>query len=182
VEHNGFLISGARSNAPPRDADNDGVPDETDRCPNTPPGAAVNAQGCSIGQLCPCDGPWQNHAEYVRCVVRYAWEFYRQGLITAEQRRTVLHDAVMSDCGKHRGEPEALCMHPLPVTREECLRDGFQFILSGDATGGCVIESSTDLVHWTAVDTRAIAVTGEESACPVQGDIRACFYRVRLIP
>jgi hypothetical protein len=182
IEPDGFLISGTRSNTPPRDADHDGVPDETDRCPNTPTGTVVNAQGCSIAQLCPCDGPWQNHAEYVRCVVRYAWEFYRQGLITAEQRRTILHDAVMSDCGRHQGRPEALCMHPLPVTREECLHDGFQFILSGDATSGCVIESSTDLVHWTLVGTQQVAVTGEEVACSARDDFQARFYRVRLTP
>jgi hypothetical protein len=182
IERNGFLISGARSNAPPRDADNDGVPDETDRCPNTPPGTVVNAQGCSLAQLCPCDGPWPSHADYVRCAVSHAWEFYRQGLITAEQRRNILRDAVMSDCGRQPGRTEPLCVHALPITREECLREGFQFIVSGDATGGCVIESSTDLVHWTAVDAREATVTGEESLCPVPDDLRACFYRVRLVP
>jgi hypothetical protein len=135
-----------------------------------------------MAQLCPCEGPWQNHAEYIRCVVRHAWEFYRQGLITAAERQAILHDAVMSDCGRHQGESEPLCMHPLPVTREECLRDGFQFILSGDASGGCVIESSTDLVHWAAISEREVTITGEESACPVQNHFQACFYRVRLIP
>jgi hypothetical protein len=73
-------------------------------------------------------------------------------------------------------------MHPLPVTREECLRDGFQFILSGDASGACVIESSTDLVHWTAISDWEIVIPGEETACPVQNHPQACFYRVRLIP
>jgi len=182
IEGSGFLISGTRSHIPPRDADSDGVPDDRDRCPDTPPGTVVNAYGCSIAQLCPCDGPWQNHAEYVRCVVHHAWEFYRQNLITAAERRSILHEAVMSDCGRHEGESEPLCMHPLPVTHEERLLDGFQFILSGDALGGCVIESSTDLVHWTLVDTQQVAVTGEEGACSARDASRARFYRVRLTP
>jgi len=33
------------------DADADGVPDGTDLCPNTPPGAAVNAVGCPLADL-----------------------------------------------------------------------------------------------------------------------------------
>jgi OmpA-OmpF porin, OOP family len=33
---------------PPMDTDGDGVPDSVDRCPATPRGAAVNAQGCEL--------------------------------------------------------------------------------------------------------------------------------------
>ena len=33
---------------PPMDGDGDGVPDSADRCPGTPRGAAVNAQGCEL--------------------------------------------------------------------------------------------------------------------------------------
>lgn len=39
---------GARKVAPPMDGDGDGVPDETDKCPSTPPGAPVDAQGCEL--------------------------------------------------------------------------------------------------------------------------------------
>ena len=166
----------------PQDSDHDGVPDEHDACPNTPFGAVVNARGCSIAQLCPCDGLWSNHAEYVRCVVQHAWEFCRQGLITPDQRQQIEHDAVMSDCGRHEGESEPVCIIPLPLTSEECRRDGFQFILSGDASNGCVVECSTDLVHWTVVETQQVAVSGEEIACPVRNDVSTCFYRVRLTP
>lgn len=34
--------------APPADSDNDGVADKKDRCPNTPAGARVNADGCEM--------------------------------------------------------------------------------------------------------------------------------------
>lgn len=33
---------------PPPDSDGDGVPDPSDRCPNTPPGVAVDANGCPL--------------------------------------------------------------------------------------------------------------------------------------
>ena len=33
---------------PPPDADNDGVPDDLDLCPNTTPGATVDASGCPV--------------------------------------------------------------------------------------------------------------------------------------
>ena len=32
----------------PKDSDGDGVPDDKDRCPNTPAGARVDAQGCEL--------------------------------------------------------------------------------------------------------------------------------------
>src|SRR5258708_5688449 len=38
-----------RSPAVTRDTDRDGVPDVKDRCPGTPPGAAVDAAGCPAG-------------------------------------------------------------------------------------------------------------------------------------
>jgi hypothetical protein len=166
----------------PQDSDRDGVPDDRDQCPDTPAGAAVDAHGCSIAQLCPCDGPWANHAEYVRCVVQHAWEFCGQGLITPDQRKEVEHDAVMSDCGRREGESEPLCIIPLPVTSEQCQRDGFKFILSGEASGGCVVECSTDLVHWTVVETQPVAISGQEIVCPARNDVSACLYRVRLTP
>jgi hypothetical protein len=35
------------------DSDGDGVPDNTDKCPNTPPGQPVNMAGCADSQLMP---------------------------------------------------------------------------------------------------------------------------------
>jgi len=35
---------------PPPDSDGDGVPDSIDKCPNTPPGAKVDASGCEFDQ------------------------------------------------------------------------------------------------------------------------------------
>ncbi len=33
---------------PPKDSDGDGVPDDLDRCPNTPPGVKVDSSGCPL--------------------------------------------------------------------------------------------------------------------------------------
>ena len=63
------------------DSDGDGVPDAFDLCPGTPPGAVVDASGCSIDQLCPCNGPWKNHGEYVSSVAKLA-----EGITTFCQR------------------------------------------------------------------------------------------------
>lgn len=86
----------------PVDGDRDGVPDFRDACPNTLPNEAVNADGCSIEQLCPCDGPWGNHAEFVNCMKKVASEFFNAGLITRSERRERVTAAARSDCGKRR--------------------------------------------------------------------------------
>jgi hypothetical protein len=89
----------------PPDQDFDGVPDAADLCPDTPVGTIVNANGCSIAQLVPCDGPatggaWKNHGQYVSSVAHAANEFLQQGLITASQRSAIVSQAAHSDCAK----------------------------------------------------------------------------------
>ena len=86
----------------PLDSDGDGVVNYLDHCQDTPRGAIVNANGCSIEQLCPCDGPWRNHAEYIMCVRETAREFSGTGLITDGERRRVLLRAAKSHCGRRR--------------------------------------------------------------------------------
>jgi len=82
------------------DSDGDGVPDDLDACPDTAPGDIVNADGCSIAQICPCDADWRNHGHYVRCVVLCARSFLRAGLITRQQAHEIVVAAAKSDCGK----------------------------------------------------------------------------------
>jgi hypothetical protein len=81
----------------PGDCDGDGVPDEQDLCSATG-GGAVDAHGCSIAQLCPCDGGWTNHNEYVNCVSSRAIEFYVAGRITAEQEDAIIAEAAAASC------------------------------------------------------------------------------------
>jgi probable HAF family extracellular repeat protein len=136
--------------------------------------------GCTIAQLCPCDNSWRSQAEYVRCVIQQAWRFFRAGLITADQRRAIIRDAILSDCGKRAAEP--VCIHVLPLTPEECRRDGTQFVLTGDSIGACIIETSTDLVHWIPAQMDPIFIDGREVVCADPNPVPARFYRVRLDP
>lgn len=82
------------------DEDNDGVPDSVDHCPGTPPGAVVDADGCSIDQLVPCDGPWKNHGQYVSTIAHVSQDFVREGLISHQERAEIVSGAAQSDCGK----------------------------------------------------------------------------------
>jgi hypothetical protein len=87
------------------DADADGVPDAQDACPDTAAEAVVDAQGCSIDQLVPCEGPatggtWKNHGEYVSTFSHVVSEFVAQGLIGRNQKGKLVSQAARSDCGK----------------------------------------------------------------------------------
>jgi hypothetical protein len=86
------------------DLDGDGVPDSLDNCPNTPPFTIVNADGCSIEQLVPCNGPasggkWKNHGAYVSTIAHVANYFLAQGLISEDQKDAIVAAAAQSNCG-----------------------------------------------------------------------------------
>ncbi len=88
------------------DSDFDGVPDDVDQCPNTPLCTLVDAQGCSIDQLAPCEGPrvggvWKNHGHYVAAVAHAVHEFLTQGLISESQAGEIVSEAARSDCGRN---------------------------------------------------------------------------------
>jgi len=177
TEADGFIISAV---FPECDGDGDGVPDARDTCPDTPPGAIVNGDGCAIAQLSPCAGPWQHHADYIDSVITYAWKFYRDGIITAQQRAGIIHDAAQSDCGRSPQAREAARVHLLPITLEECLSGGLRVVVSRDPIGSCTIETSTDLVHWTLLHTLDAADIGSEIGCPHAVGEPSRFFRVRL--
>jgi hypothetical protein len=82
------------------DEDGDGVGDSLDLCPGTPAGALVDANGCSLDQIAPCDGPWKNHGQYVSTVVHAVREFLAEGLISVEEANEIVVEAAQSDCGK----------------------------------------------------------------------------------
>ena len=45
----------------PLDSDNDGVPDYLDKCPGTPAGVKVDKDGCPPPVVCPAQGRKGNH-------------------------------------------------------------------------------------------------------------------------
>jgi hypothetical protein len=88
------------------DVDGDGVLNDADICAATPVGDIVHpANGCSIAQLSPCDGPrgtilpWRNHGKYVSSVARSAKEFLDKGLISDFERGAFVSQAGQSTCG-----------------------------------------------------------------------------------
>jgi len=91
------------ANAGQEDADADAVGDACDQCGEATD-ATVNRRGCSIEQLCPCDGSednraWKNQDQYFHCVKKKARDFRRKGFIDAEAREQILDAAKASICG-----------------------------------------------------------------------------------
>jgi len=82
------------------DADQDGVEDAFDICPNTPLGVVVDRHGCSISQHCPPCGEWRNHGQFVACVSITAGIFFLLGDISVAQTGEIISTAARSDIGK----------------------------------------------------------------------------------
>ena len=80
------------------DTDGDGIPDADDACIGDPAGP-VDATGCSVAQLCPCDNEWKNHGSYVSCVSQTAESFLDDGLLTEAEKDDLVSQAGPSSCG-----------------------------------------------------------------------------------
>jgi glucose/arabinose dehydrogenase len=86
------------------DLDGDGVLDEGDACVPSPVGEVVDATGCAISELCPCEHPlggdrWKNHGAYVSCVAHASEDLMEAGLITEAEKDTLVSTAAESTCG-----------------------------------------------------------------------------------
>lgn len=81
------------------DADDDGVPDEVDECLDEEVGGLVDATGCSLEQLCPCDADWKNHGAYVRCVAHATGDLVAAGAISGREKGALVAEAGASECG-----------------------------------------------------------------------------------
>jgi hypothetical protein len=90
------------------DSDHDMVPDYDDLCPMTPGEEIVDPDGCSLVQLCPCDGPmesidaWKNHGKYVSCIAQQSDDFVEMSLISEIEQDAIIDEAAESGCGKRR--------------------------------------------------------------------------------
>jgi hypothetical protein len=109
-DKDGDLIANDDDNCPKAandeqlDGDMDGVGDACDACDGDPGEDAIDKKGCTIDQLCPCDGPepdraWKKHRKYFKCVKHKAKKFKRKGWIDRYERRAVVSDARESTCG-----------------------------------------------------------------------------------
>jgi len=110
VDADGDGIPDAQDNCPTvangdqRDSDGDGVGDACDQCAGTTDGL-VTRQGCSIAQLCPCDGPavdrqWESQTDYLGCVLRATRTFRRSGQMSRTESLQTLRRASRSGCGR----------------------------------------------------------------------------------
>ena len=85
------------------DDDNDNVTDAQDSCPGTPMGVLIYANGCSSVQhlelMCPSNGTYRNHGQYVQCVAHEAEDQVADGLITSQEKDAIVATAAKSDIG-----------------------------------------------------------------------------------
>jgi hypothetical protein len=170
----GAVVDEHGCSADQRDSDGDGVSDAYDQCPHTPAGAIVNEYGCSIAQLCPCAGPWRNHAQYVDCVTTTARGFWDDEIITGQQRDNIVSEAQRSDCG--RRSPRLLMA---PQCTDEIRTNGCRLMLEGDGPATCIVECSTNLIQWTPIRTNSLSGVMLEIRDTEAGTAPRRFYRLR---
>ncbi len=98
------IVQNADSQGSENDADSDGAGNACDACPGTASGDAVDNDGCSIAQACPCDfdedgNPWAGHMKYRRCVADEVFRFRLLKIITGDEADQIKEDAAASTCG-----------------------------------------------------------------------------------
>jgi len=81
------------------DDDGDGIIDSVDACPQTAIGQVADATGCSIAQLCPCNGDWKNHGAFVSCNAKQTERFVSLLLMTSWEKDAWMSAAGQSSCG-----------------------------------------------------------------------------------
>ena len=84
----------ASAQAPPADADQDGVVDTQDACLDTPAYDLADASGCSV-----CDCAAESRRAYVRCVIAEVRARRIADTISRKAARLVLRAARSSTCG-----------------------------------------------------------------------------------
>jgi hypothetical protein len=167
----GWLVKLSPEN---NDCDGDGVPNNLDQCPNTPMGEVVNAHGCGISQLCPCEQGWRNHNEYVQCVRTNATQFLLAGLISESRRNQIVQVARDSSCGRRHPR---LVIPPQPAADIRAI--GCHLLLDGDGPVTCVIECSEDLLNWRPISTNLLDGTQITITDTDASSAPRRFYRIQ---
>lgn len=84
------------------DADDDGIDDAFDLCPDTVSATPTDAAGCSVEQACPCgdtnDVAWRNRGHYVVCLLRAAFRVREFNQMPRSQLKTLLPRPAWRQC------------------------------------------------------------------------------------
>jgi hypothetical protein len=192
------------------DGDGDGVPDETDLCPNTPAGSAVDAQGCSAGQSdsdrdgdgvpndednCPNTPAGALVNENGCSIAQVApcdgpWRSHRHRVNAVRRAAFDFHNAGLIT---RRARQEIIrdavrsgCGRLRPKLSmplqcaDEIRTNGCRLILASDSPVTCIVESSVDLIHWTPISTNRLSGVAVHVNDPDAWAAPRRFYRVRL--
>ena len=129
----------------------------------------------TIDDLCPCDSPWENRLDYLRCVINNTWTLFRDGHITELQRIEIIDTAAHSTCGTIPGAQLLL----QPQTAAEIRENGLTLVISGADMENVIIESSTNLVDWVEVETSRTTSSAVSVSCANMDQDKTRFYRVK---
>jgi hypothetical protein len=115
-----ITVGFVHAQALPPDADKDGVADDVDLCPDSPPYELVGDDGCSV---CPCGGDvlgsiWASRTDYLHCVLDEVHARRADGRITRKAARPFVKAARNATCGQamkvrccimFEGKSEGMC-------------------------------------------------------------------------
>lgn len=105
------------------DADEDGITDDDDNCPNDANAGQEDTDGDTTGDacddlpyesvagLCPCDGDWKNHGHYLQCVIGAVKQLKHDDLVTGKEAAKIITKAALSSCGKKPKQHGKHCKH-----------------------------------------------------------------------
>ena len=61
----------------------------------------------NVDIACPCNYAWNNHGDFMQCVVNAAKAEVAAGLITEDQKGLLVSENAKSDCGSKKGNEKA---------------------------------------------------------------------------
>jgi hypothetical protein len=165
------------ANATQDDGDIDGAGDACDLCSDGMGTGVVNKRGCTIDQLCACDGPdpdraWKSHDKYLRCVKKKAKHFARRDLITSDDRRAIVAAARVDSCGTANPQPGDNDGDGVADVSDNCPSDvnPSQLNTDGDGFGNACDSDKDDDTVLNPNDNCPVVPNGSGQSADADGD------------